>query len=187
MRGLERGPEGLVWPADRDETSAVLDSKARGRVPDDGPSEPRPEPGEELATSYQDGDSRQRSRQGQGGRAGEHGDRGAVRAAGAVAEGGPCTTSQRHPESRGNWLVLGARPEAIRSCCAEKRHGPADISARRCRVEQGLSGTTAGAGSEDGTAVGILSERVTAETGTGNVWPAVETAKGERGSESECI
>lgn len=38
--------------------------------------------------SYQDGDSRQRSRQGQGGRAGEHGDRGAVRAAGAVAEGG---------------------------------------------------------------------------------------------------
>lgn len=122
-----------------------------------------------------------------GGRAGEHGDRGAVRAAGAVAEGGPCTTSQRHPESRGNWLVLGARPEAIKSCCAEKRHGPADISARRCRVEQGLSGTTAGAGSEDGTAVGILSERVTAETGTGNVWPAVETAKGERGSESECI
>lgn len=88
MRGLERGPEGLVWPAARDGTSAVLDSKARGRVPDDGPSEPRPEPGEELATSYQDGDSRQRSRQGQGGRAGEHGDRGAVRAAGAVAEGG---------------------------------------------------------------------------------------------------
>lgn len=67
MRGLERGPEGLVWPAARDGTSAVLDSKARGRVPDDGPSEPRPEPGEELATSYQDGDSRQRSRQGQGG------------------------------------------------------------------------------------------------------------------------
>lgn len=79
VRGLERGPEGLVWPAARDGTSAVLDSKARGRVPDDGPSEPRPEPGEELATSYQDGDSRQRSRQGQGGRAGEHRDRGAGR------------------------------------------------------------------------------------------------------------
>lgn len=95
-------------------------------------------------------------------------------------------TRRQDPERQGNWLALGVRSEAIRSCRAEKRREPSDVFASPATVLRRDSvGPPRERDSKDNTAVGVLSTRVAGQDRAQQ--RVVGSGEGERGSESECI
>lgn len=159
-------PQGPCRPADTDESTAILGRKARKRLPGNAP-----------LNQDQNAVRNRRRVPETGGTAGR-----LVRP-GPSLRTGPCTPRRRDPESQGNWLVLGARSEAVKSRCAEKRHEPSGISARRSVVlRRGSAGPLRGRESESGRSCCRDPERTCHWLRPGQatcVWSAVETAKGE--------